>query len=69
MELIPEEVLSSMRESLIGSKVKCVTESGSKHQGICTFFGYNKFFPSWGIQLTLDNFPVTNVKLNTIEII
>lgn len=38
-------------------------------EGICKFIGHNPNFPSWGIQVTIERMPVTNVDISTIKII
>lgn len=37
--------------------------------GNCTFIGFNKMIPSYGLQITVDRFPITNIKESDIELI
>lgn len=37
--------------------------------GICDFIGYNDYFPEWGLQVTINRMPITNVNPETIKLI
>ena len=42
---------------------------GGTISGVCTFIGYNPNFPSWGLQVTINRMPITNVDASTIKLI
>ena len=67
MERISEDILEEIRKEIMGKKDICENYEG-EHVGICQFFGYNSFFPSWELQITLSRTPVTNVKLSSIRL-
>lgn len=66
---IPEETITQFKEEIMGKRVQVWTEKTGKVTGICAFFGYNRHFPSWGLQITLDRMPITNVELKNIKIV
>lgn len=37
--------------------------------GICQYIGINPMFPSWGIQVTIDRLPISNVDISKINIV
>ena len=77
---IPDITLDMMREQLVGNRV-VVTGCLSKYRmpdgsfnlgpikGECTFFGYNKYFPSWGLCITVDGMPLSNVTVEQITVL
>lgn len=79
-ERLAEATVNAMSEMLLGKRVK-VTGCKSKTQmadgtynfgnvvGECTFFGYNQHFPSFGLQITVDRMPLTNIDISQIELI
>ena len=80
MKRLTEDTVKAMREMLIGNRVK-VAGCKSKTQmadgtynlgnvvGECTFFGYNTHLPSFGLQITVDRMPLTNIDISQIELI
>lgn len=66
-EKVPFETIQHLRAELYGKKITLEGEGG-KHTGICQFIGYNPFLPSWGLQVTLDRFPIQHVKLASIKL-
>lgn len=67
MEKISEDILKEIRLLFIGKKIK-LEGDGGKHVGLCKFIGYNKYLPSWNLQVTLNRTPISNVKLSSIEL-
>ena len=66
---IPEETITDLREQILNKRVKIQLNDGSFLCGICEFFGYNKLLPSYGLQITINRTPVTNINLKNIEIL
>ena len=75
-----EATVAAMQLMLLGKRVK-VTGCKSKNPmpdgsynlgnviGECTFFGYNPHFPSFGLQITVDRMPLTNIDISQIELL
>jgi hypothetical protein len=71
---IPDVTIAAMREQLLGKRISV---SGQLYQGKpigdivgkCEYFGYNQFLPSWGLQVTIDRMPISNVLLSQIKIV
>lgn len=54
----------------INKKITFQNEEKEKFEGICEKICTNKFFPSWGIVIILnDRTPISNVNIDTIKII
>ena len=73
-ERIPEATIEMMREQLLGkrvsvSKQKFLGKYVGDISGICDFFGYNKHIPEWGLQITIDRLPISNVKISQIKLL
>jgi hypothetical protein len=64
MERIANEQITFIRETLIGKRVRA-----RDIIGVCEFFGYNDFFPSWKLQVTIGRLPVTHLELSDIELV
>jgi hypothetical protein len=64
MERIANEQITFIRETLIGKRVRA-----RDIIGVCEFFGYNEFFPSWKLQVTIGRLPVTHLELSDIELV
>lgn len=62
---LPEEVINDLQQ-FVGKYIE-VEGDGGVRRGTCQFVGPNPFFPSWGLQVTLDRTPVTNVKIKSIR--
>jgi len=77
---LTDDTIKAMRAMLLGNRVK-VTGCKSKNLmadgtynfgnvvGECTFFGYNPHFPSFGLQITVDRMPLTNIDISQIELL
>jgi hypothetical protein len=68
MTQIPQEIIDQLREQFLGKRI-IVHGDGGRFVGVCNFLGHNEFFPSWGLQVTLDRMPVTNVEIKKIELL
>lgn len=55
-------------QSSIGKRVSVKMADKSVVCGVLQFAGNNENFPSWGLQLTIDRMPITNVDVNNIEL-
>jgi len=64
MERIVEDQINFIRETLIGKRIRA-----RDIIGVCEFFGYNEFFPSWKLQVTIGRLPVTHLELSDIELV
>lgn len=73
-EKIPETTIQQLREQLIG---KTVSVTGQRYRGrdigviigTCEYFGYNEVLEDWGLQITIDRMPLSNVSISQINII
>jgi hypothetical protein len=74
MEKIDEIQMVVIQEQLIGKRVRLKGHKNigpspnSDIVGNCDFIGYNPHFPSFGLQITIDRMPCTNIKLSQISI-
>ncbi len=68
MAIIPEEIIENLRKSILGKRVEVKT-SDIHIVGICQFFGYNPYLPLWGLQVTVNRTPVTNLELSQIKLV
>lgn len=66
---IPDIIISQIQSDLLGKRIKFSTKSGKSYKGTCDFIGYNKYFPSWELQITIDRTPIPNVLFNSIELL
>ena len=69
MDKLPEEVLKHLEETFKGKRISVKGNGGETYVGNCYFIGYNPNLPSWGLQVTLDRFPISNVILSSIKIV
>jgi hypothetical protein len=60
MKKLTKVEVDLLKEKFYGKRIFVDTPKGS-YAGMCTFIGYNEFFPSWGFQVTIDRTPITNV--------
>ena len=74
MEKIDETQMKIIQEQLVGKRVrlKGYTNIGpfpkSDIAGICDSIGYNPYFPSFSLQITINRMPCTNIQLSQITI-
>ena len=62
------ELIKHLQDTFLNKKIAVENQEGG-WVGVCQFIGPNPFFPSWGLQVTVDRTPVTNVKLKSITIL
>lgn len=67
MRLSPKQI-SELKTKFLGKKITFRDTNGVKHVGTSDFIGYNEFFPMWGLQITIDRTPITNVNHSTIQL-
>jgi hypothetical protein len=65
---LPDDILKHLEETFKGKRISVEDSKGIVWVGDCEFIGHNSFFPSWGLQVTLNRTPITNVKLSSIQI-
>ena len=68
-ERLPDDVLKHLEETFKGKRISFEDSKGQTWIGECYFIGHNSFFPSWGLQITVDRTPITNVKLSSIKLL
>ena len=68
MTQIDQQTLQILQEQFLGKRVSVDTPKG-KFAGVCNFIGHNEFFPSFGLQITLDRTPVTNIEIRNIKLL
>lgn len=74
MEKIDETQMAMIQEQLVGKRVRLKGHKNigpfpdSDIVGKCDSIGYNPHFPSFGLQITIDRTPCTNIKLSQISI-
>jgi hypothetical protein len=59
--------IKRIKKELLGERVCVESSNGETFCGILKFIGYNKFIPSWGIQVTIDRTPLSNINISTIK--
>jgi hypothetical protein len=67
-QIIPQEIVDQLQEQFLGKRISVEDEKGERWVGECQFIGPNPFFPSWGLQVTINRTPVTNVKIKSIHL-
>ncbi len=55
-------------KELIGKRVLLKLNDGTLTGGILGYVGYNDFFPSWNIQVSIDGCPYPNINLNNLSL-
>ena len=69
MDRLSEDVLKHLEETFKGKRISVVGNNGQTYVGNCYFIGHNPYLPSWGLQVTLDRHPISNVVLSSIKIV
>lgn len=67
--MISEARIEEAKQEFLGKKIEFKTQNNIRHVGTCEFLGPNQFFPSWGIQITVNRTPIPQVILDSIKII
>jgi len=71
MEKLSKEVLQELEDKFLGKKITVPFDKGvgaNTLTGKCTFIGYNPLLPTWGLQVTIERTPVTNVNHSSIRL-
>lgn len=75
---LTDEQLKQLQDKFLGKRVKVPwvnsTGYGIKREddyviGKCEYLGYNPFFPSRGLQITVDRMPINDVDHRKIELV
>jgi len=73
-----DEQLKALQDKFLGKKVKVpwtnTSGYGIKREndyiiGKCEFIGYNPFFPSFGLQITIDRMPIRDIDHRKLELV
>jgi len=65
---ITPDVKKMLEDKFLGKRVMVKTKIG-KIGGVCQFIGNNEYIPSFGLQITVDRMPITNIKIKDITLI
>ena len=69
MEKINESQLSNAREKFMNKRITFKTKNSGFGHGTCQFLGYNQYFPSWELQITVDRTPYQHVIFESIKLV
>ena len=67
--------MNELQKKYLGKKIKVPIDNKILNTnlryiiGNCDFIGYNEYLPSWGLQVTIDRLPISNVDVTKIELI
>lgn len=64
---LSDKQIKELQDVYLNKKIKISTPK-QQYVGVCNFIGYNSFLPDWGLQVTMDRFPITNLELYQIEL-
>jgi hypothetical protein len=67
MKTLREEQIKELKDKFIGKYISVIGDGG-RFVGTCDFLGYSHF-ESWGLQVTIDRMPVSNVKIKSIHLV
>ena len=67
--IVSEAKIEDAKQKFLGKKIEFKTQNNIRHVGTCEFLGPNQFFPSWGIQITVNRTPIPQVSVDSIKII
>ena len=65
---ITPETKKILEDKFLGKRVTVKTKIG-KIGGICQFIGNNEYIPAFGLQITVDRMPITNIQIQDITLI
>lgn len=61
--------LEEAQKLYVGKRVVVKNAMGKDSvAGLCTFLGHNEMIPSWGIQITIDRTPISNIQLEQLSV-
>lgn len=66
---LTQQQISDLKKRFQGKRVSLVDGKGEKWVGEVWFIGYNPFFPTWELQVTLGRTPITNVDPKSIRVL
>jgi hypothetical protein len=67
MKTLTKEQIKELKDKFIGKHISVIGDGG-RFVGTCDFIGYSHF-ESWGLQVTIDRMPVTNVKIKYVHLV
>jgi hypothetical protein len=67
MKILREEQIKELKDKFIGKHISVIGDGG-RFVGTCDFIGYSHF-ESWGLQVTIDRMPVSNVKIKSVHLV
>lgn len=59
---------TKLKDLFLGKKISLINNA-VKVVGVCDFIGHNEYFPSWGLQVTIERMPIINVNYTKIKIV
>lgn len=65
---LSEQEISDLQNKFLHKRISVEGGDGQVWIGKCKFLGYNKYLPSWDLQITIDRTPISNVKLSSIKL-
>jgi hypothetical protein len=70
--MLEKQEIEELNTKFLNKRILVTDSTGKTIGGKCTFIGFNNLFPSWGLQVTVDRMPISNVnpkniKLNSYE--
>ena len=68
MKQLNQQTLDLLKEQFLGKRILVKTKDGN-FVGLCSFIGHNEFFPSFGLQATVDRTPITNIEIKNIKLV
>lgn len=66
VQQIPEVVIDQLQKAFLHKKVVVFDSKNRRWVGKCNFIGLNPFILSWGLQVTINRTPITNVAIKDI---
>ena len=67
-QILDQQAILKLQEQFLGKRISVENDKG-RYIGTCQFIGPNEFFPSFGLQVTIDRTPITNVKIKSVHLV
>lgn len=72
--MLSPELDTLLKEQFLGKRIEVKmpatpTQAAYNVVGMCTFIGNNEYFPSFGLQVTVDRLPIKNVEVQNISLV
>lgn len=64
---LTQQQINDLKRRFQGERVSLIDGKGEKWVGRVDFIGYNPYFPTWELQVTLERTPITNVDPKSIR--